>query len=203
MEKGDMGVPGWGSVRSVPKRMIARDPTVVRDSLVDEDEPARSCRVPRVLRNHVQRGLQLIFERFSHSIPLRELSNIQPLSKSWRDFVGEISLDSASYGGLVVASQVRLQDSCCVSRVAMPPSPVLEAQPSDTDCRDGRDTGRSARAGNTAYLDGPSQISSAHLRRGLACPSDELSHRRLGPGQVRAALRQWENRDGDDRVLAR
>jgi hypothetical protein len=33
----------------------------------------------------------------------------------------------------------------------MTPSPVLEAQPSDTDCRDGRGTGRSARAGNPAY----------------------------------------------------
>src|SRR6476660_7476669 len=66
----------------MPKRMIAREPTVVRSSLVNEDEPARLSRVPRVRRNHVQRGPQLSVERFSHPITLAELSNIPPLSRS-------------------------------------------------------------------------------------------------------------------------
>src|SRR6266850_2836371 len=68
MEKGDMGVPCWRGVRSIPKRMIAREPTVVRISLVDEDESARRRRVPRVRRDHVQRGSQLSFARFIHAI---------------------------------------------------------------------------------------------------------------------------------------
>jgi hypothetical protein len=67
MEKGDMRVPCCGGVRSIPKRMIAREPTVVRISFVDEGEPARRSRVPRVRRNHVQRGLQLRFKRSIHT----------------------------------------------------------------------------------------------------------------------------------------
>src|SRR5207249_3148039 len=83
MEKGDMGVPGWRGVRSIPKRMIAREPTVVRSSLVDEDEPARRRRVPRVRRNHVQRGLQLCFKRLIHTTgpSPADLYTFSPLAK--------------------------------------------------------------------------------------------------------------------------
>src|SRR6266850_3533400 len=70
MEKGDMRVPCWRGVCSIPKRMIAREPTEVRISLVDEDEPARRRRVPRVRRDHVQRGSQLFFKRLIHTVDL-------------------------------------------------------------------------------------------------------------------------------------
>src|SRR2546428_9665084 len=84
MEKGDMRVPCWRGVRSIPKRMIAREPTIVRVSLVDEDEPARRRRVPRVRRNHVQRGSQLFFKRLIHTVDL--------FPRSVHDFAtGEIS----------------------------------------------------------------------------------------------------------------
>jgi hypothetical protein len=36
------------------------------------------------------------------------------LSRSWQDLNGEMYLDSAFYGGPIVALWVRLQDSCCV-----------------------------------------------------------------------------------------
>src|SRR6185295_6811087 len=118
MEKGDMGVPCWGGVRSVPKRMIAREPTVVRSSLVDEDKPARSRRVPRVRRNHVQRGLQLSFEQFSHSITPPELSNMSPMSGYCQNRGDNFSLDSMSYAGSAIASYVRHHDSCWRSRMS-------------------------------------------------------------------------------------
>src|SRR5260221_11705814 len=118
MEKRDMGVPRWGGVRSMPKRMITREPPVVRSSLVDEDEPARSSRVPRVRRNHVQRGSQLSFERFSHSITPPSLSNIPPMSGYCQKHGDNCSLDSASYDGSAIASCVRDHESCWLSRTS-------------------------------------------------------------------------------------
>src|SRR6185295_4710285 len=108
-----MRVPCWRGVRSIPKRMIAREPTIVRVSLVDEDEPTRRRRVPRVRRNHVQRGSQLFFKRLIHTVDLfPDLYTISPLAKFRHDGGVEISVNSTSYDGLAIATPIWHQDSC-------------------------------------------------------------------------------------------
>src|SRR5436190_11671776 len=99
MEKGDMRVPRGRGVRSIPERMIAREPTVVRISLVDEDQPAGRSRVPRVRRNHVQSGSQLCLERLIHALCSTGVSSISPLANFRHHDAGEISFDSAPYDG--------------------------------------------------------------------------------------------------------
>src|SRR5712671_3922547 len=111
MEKGDMRIPCWRGVRSKPKRMITREPTVVRISLVDEDQPARRRRVPRVSRNHVQRGSQLSFARFIHAIdPHPRLSILSPFGDMSPTQRHGNAVDNASYAGLRIAFCARNQD---------------------------------------------------------------------------------------------
>jgi len=97
----------------MPERMIAGEPTVVRSPLVDENEAARSSRVPRVRRNHVQRGSQLFFKRLIHTVDLfPDLYTISPLAKFRHDGGVEISVNSTSYDGLAIATPIWHQDSC-------------------------------------------------------------------------------------------
>ena len=63
MQQRALRVPCDARVGPEPKRMMLRQSEKIRTSLVDEDELARKPGVPRVRRNHVQRGLQLRFKR--------------------------------------------------------------------------------------------------------------------------------------------
>jgi hypothetical protein len=86
-------------------RTEADDPVagpVVRTACIDEKKRARWRRTPRERRNHVQRGLQLGFQRFIHAIgpKIVRIFTIGDISSTWPS---RNSLERTFYAGLRIA----------------------------------------------------------------------------------------------------
>jgi hypothetical protein len=75
-----MGVRRYAVPDSEPKRMVRLEIKAFRRPFIHEGDRTGRCRVPRVRRNHVERGSQLCFEQLIHALCSCSIVDTSPLA---------------------------------------------------------------------------------------------------------------------------